>query len=114
VWLSDPRRRLLAQAVALWIGLLLTAAQAAQQQPYEFFSGDVIELTADHVTVERKVKGKDQQKHTFLLNPETKVEGKLALKARVTVGFKASNQGDVAVRVIVRTHPAQSPPRKGF
>lgn len=114
MWLSDLRRRLLAQAAVAWIGLTLTVAQAAQPQPYEFFSGDVIELAADHLTVERRVKGKDQQKHTFLLRPETKVEGKLALKVRVTVGFRASDQGDVAVHVIVRSRPVVPALPKGF
>lgn len=114
MWLSDPRRRLLSKTIVIWLGLLPLIAQPAPQQPYEFFSGEVIELTADHLTVERKAKGKEQQKHTFVLRPDTKVEGRLVLKARVTVGFKPGEHGDVAVRVIVRPRPAPAATPKGF
>ncbi len=115
VWLPDPRRRLFAHALILSLGLLpLFAQSATQPQPYEYFSGEVVELTADQLTVERKVRGKEQQRHTFLLRAETKVEGKLALRARVTVGFKTSADGDVAVRVIVRPRPSPPAPTKGF
>jgi hypothetical protein len=100
----------------LCLGLPLVVAQSVpQQQPaYEFFSGDVVELSADRLTVERKVKGKEQQRHSFLIKPDTKVEGKLAVKARVTVGFKPSEEGDVAIRVIVRPKPSPTAPTKGF
>lgn len=114
MWLSDPRCRLLSKTLLICLSLLPLMAQSVPQQPYEFFSGEVIELTADHLTVERKAKGKEQQKHTFVLRPDTKVEGRLALKARVTVGFKPGERGDVAVRVIVRPRPSPASTPKGF
>lgn len=116
MWLREPRRKLISRTLVLCLGALSLLAQTAPQpaQPYEFFSGDVVELTAEQVTVERKVRGKEQQKHTFLLRADTKVEGKLAVKARVTVGFKTTEEGDIAVRVIVRPKPAATASPKGF
>lgn len=117
MWLCDGRRRLISGLLILCLGSpsLLAQSLPPQKPPsYEFFSGEVIELSADRVTVERKVKGKDQQRHSFLLKPDTKVEGKLAMKARVTVGFRTSDEGDVAIRVIVRPKPSPAAAPKGF
>ncbi|MEO8658651.1 MAG: hypothetical protein ABI693_09280 [Bryobacteraceae bacterium] len=114
MWLSNPRRREFSHVALVCLGLLSVLAQGQQAQPYEFFSGDVVELTPEKLTVERKVRGKDQQRHTFVLRPDTKIEGKLLVKARVTVGFKNAEGVDVAVRVIVRPKPAPVSPTKGF
>ncbi|MDX2150821.1 MAG: DUF5666 domain-containing protein [Bryobacteraceae bacterium] len=82
----------------------------AQEQPkaeapnYEFFSGEITEVSAEKLTVRRQARGKQDQTQTFLINSETRVEGKLAVGARVTVGFQRADGGEpVAVRVIVRT-----------
>lgn len=69
---------------------------------YEFFSGTISQLPAGQIAVARTVPGKPAENRSFLITAETKIEGKLRLKARVTVGFKPSPDGDVAVRIIVR------------
>jgi hypothetical protein len=80
----------------------------AQEQPapaepqYEFVSGTVIELPPGKIVVSREVLGKPAETRTFIINDETKVEGQLRNRARVTVGFKQTPEGDVAVRIIVR------------
>lgn len=53
----------------------------------------------------RAVLGKPAENRVFIVNGETKVEqseGQLKTNARVTVGFKTTEDGDVAVRIIVR------------
>jgi hypothetical protein len=87
-----------------------------QEQPpaaepnYEFVSGTVTEFTADHIVVNRALLGQAPENRTFLTNAETKVEGKLKAKARVTVGFKTTDEGDVAVRIIVRASQSSKKP----
>lgn len=68
----------------------------------EFFSGYVAELAADHLVVTRSVLGKANEKRSFRIVEKTKVEGKLRAKARVTVGYATSDEGDVALQIIVR------------
>jgi len=73
-----------------------------QEPTYEFFSGTISQIPEGKISVARTVLGKPENR-TFLINGETKIEGKLKLKARVTVGFKTTPEGDLAVRIIVRT-----------
>lgn len=83
-------------------------ARTAQEQPqqsaesYEFFSGTIAELPEGKITISRSVLGSPPETRSFILTADTKIEGKLKVKARVTVGFKPSENGDVAVRIIVR------------
>lgn len=75
------------------------------QQPegnYEFVSGIIADLPPGRIVVNRAVVGKPPENRTFLITAETKIEGRLRIRARVTVGFKPSDEGDVAVRIIVR------------
>jgi hypothetical protein len=87
----------------------------AQEQPpsaeanYEFVSGTVAELPPGRLVVNRAVIGKPAEHRTFLVTGETKIEGKLKLGARVTVGFKPTEEGDLAVRIIVRPPQSKSP-----
>ncbi len=74
----------------------------APAEPNGTFSGTVVELTADRVTVSRSAAGGHAERHTFLLKPETRVEGKLKTRARVTVGFNNTDEGDVARLIVVR------------
>jgi len=82
--------------------------QQAQQQPpqppqeSETFAGTVVELTATRVTVSRSILGGAAERRSFLLKPDTRVEGKLRVKARVTVGFVNTEEGDVARLIVVR------------
>ena len=69
---------------------------------YEFVSGFIAELPPGKIVVNRALSGKPIETRTFIVNGETKVEGKLRQRVRVTVGFKPSDEGDIAVRIIVR------------
>ena len=69
----------------------------------DIFSGTVTASSADSVTVVRKVPAKPDEYKSFVIDKDTKVEGKLAVNSRVSVRFKADDDGTVhAVRVIVR------------
>jgi len=78
-------------------------AQETQEDDDQFFSGRVTALTATQVTVVRTVLGKDNATRTFLLTPDTRIEGgRVRVKSQVTVRFVSSDQGDKAVHIIVR------------
>lgn len=67
-----------------------------------FFSGFVTDHSAAKITVSRVVLGRPAEKRTFLITHQTKVEGKLKNKARVTVRFASTDDGDVATAILVR------------
>jgi hypothetical protein len=76
----------------------------ATDQPHkEFFSGVITALTDTQITVSKNVLGKSSDVRVFLIAKETRVEGKLHLKARVTVRYTHADDGDHAVHIIVRT-----------
>ena len=97
--------------------LLACGAPAGQPQEgppsgeaaYEFVSGTVTDLQGARIVVNRAVIGKPAENRTFLMTGDTKVEGNLKNGARVTVGFKPSDEGDVAVRIIVRAANPRKP-----
>ena len=60
-------------------------------------------LAEDKITVFKTVLGKSSETRTFLITPETRVEGKLRAKARVTVRYMREEQGDRALHIIVRS-----------
>jgi hypothetical protein len=67
------------------------------------FSGTVTELNADSVTVVQRVPARDAVSRKFMLDAQTKIEGKLRLKVRVTVQYQAIEEGQFrAVHIIVR------------
>ena len=70
---------------------------------FSVMSGTVLELETGRITISRAVAGKAAEKHTFVTTPETTVEGKLRVRARVTVGYVKGDEADTAVRIIVRT-----------
>jgi hypothetical protein len=74
------------------------------------FSGSIVELTATKITVSRSILGKPAEKRTFWIKSDSRIEGKLRVRARVTVGYVTSDDGDVARLVVVRT--SQKPPDK--
>ena len=82
-------------------------AQTPEPQTQKF-SGTVAEFSAEKVTVVRSGVGAKAERRTFLIHAETRVEGKLHVKARVTVGFVPSVEGDVAQLIVVR----QTQPKK--
>jgi hypothetical protein len=67
-----------------------------------FFAGNVVSVTADKLTVSRRTLALTSVTRVFLLDADTKIEGRLVPKVRVTVKFEKTDDGDRAVRVIVR------------
>jgi hypothetical protein len=68
-----------------------------------FFSGNVVDVAEDHVTVSRSVLGKAPEKRDFKIAATTRVEGKMKQKSRVTVRYASSEDGGVvALAIIVR------------
>ncbi len=88
--------------------------QHARSEPEydDTFSGSIIELTATKVTVSRSILGKPAEKRTFALHPDTRVEGKLRLRAKVTVGFVTADDVDIARLVVVRTSQRSAQDKK--
>ena len=74
------------------------------------FSGAVVELSATKVAVSRSILGQPAEKHMFLIKADTRVEGRLRVRAKVTVGFVTTDEGDVARLIVVRT--TQKPPQE--
>lgn len=67
------------------------------------FSGPIVEVTASNITVSRSILGKPAEKRTFLIQTDTRIEGKLRVHARVTVGYVSTDDGDVARLIVVRS-----------
>jgi hypothetical protein len=69
-----------------------------------FFSGNVLEVTPEQVSVSRTILGKSPETRTFKILATTKIEGKMKQKSRVTVRYAAAtgDEGDVALSIIVR------------
>lgn len=108
----DSSVRTLCVRALVWGALVACAPVllAQEEQPHpnaqptyeDTFAGPIVELSATKVTVSRNVLGKTE-KRTFLIKPDTKVEGKLKTKLKVTVGFVTTDDGDVARLIVV--HP---------
>ncbi len=100
-------------ARSVFLGVLLSftpVIRAQAEQPVktepaydDTFGGPIVELTALKLTVSRNVLGKTEKK-TFLIKQDTRIEGKLKLKEKVTVGFVLTDEGAIA-RLIV-AHPS--------
>jgi hypothetical protein len=67
------------------------------------FSGPIVEVTATRITVSRSILGKPAEKRTFSIKSDTRIEGKLRVRVKVTVGYVTGDDGDVARLVVVRT-----------
>lgn len=77
--------------------------QQTEPQYEDTFSGPIVELSPEKVTVSRSILGKPAEQRTFWIKPETKVEGgKLRVNAKVTVGFVTTDEGDIARLIVVR------------
>lgn len=98
------------RSVCLGVLLVCGPSIRAQNEPPnksepvydDTFAGPIVELTAAKLTVSRNVLGKTE-KRTFLIKPDTRIDGKLKMKEKVTVGFVTTDEGDIA-RLIV-AHP---------
>lgn len=104
----------------LFIGLLAGTAPtplAADETPAAktadtFFAGTVSQFSAETVIVGRTVRGKAESR-TFNLTPNTKIEGKLAVRVRVTVRYITDDDGDTATLIVVRgSAPVPKPPKQ--
>jgi hypothetical protein len=84
-------------------------SQASAPEESETFSDTVVELSSTQVTISRSILGSAAEKRTFLLKPETRVEGHLRTKARVTVGFVTTDEGDIARLIVVREKQPKKP-----
>jgi hypothetical protein len=96
----------------LWLAVAPLSVTARPQDPQEkkaeepkpetFFAGTVIEFTTEKITVSRIVLGKTE-KRVFRITPDTKCEGKLKARVRVTVRYVAAEDGETAELIIVRS-----------
>ena len=102
--------RVLVWASALMGVAPVVVAQVEQPKPERkpahsqetFFSGNVVKFDSDRVTVTRRTLTLTWVTKTFLLDSDTKIEGTLKPKARVTVKFEKTEDGDRAIHIIVR------------
>ena len=79
-------------------------AAAGEQKPKpDYFSGTITVLDEEKLTVLKTVLGKSSETRTFLITKETRIEGKLRVKARVTVRYTHDDDGNRALHIIVRT-----------
>jgi len=76
-----------------------------------FFAGTVAQSNSETITVARTVRGKAESR-TFNLTPQTKIEGKLAARVRVTVRYIVDDDGDTATLIVVRGFPRASKQKK--
>ena len=76
--------------------------KTAEPVSHNFFSGTITIANPDSITVVRKGLGKDSVTRTFIVDSATTIEGRLRVKAKVTVRFAAGENGDRAVHIIVR------------
>jgi hypothetical protein len=76
----------------------------------ETFSGIIVELSDTQLTVSRSILGKPPENRTFTIRPDTRVEGKLRVKLKVTVGFVTTTDGDWAKLIVAR--PQKPAPKK--
>ena len=72
----------------------------------QFFTGWVIAISDDTLTVDRKASGKNSATKTFIVTADTQFEGgKPRVRAQVTVRYITTDDGDRAVHVILRRNP---------
>lgn len=102
--------RILPSAILVLATTLAVAQQPPANPPVkkaipadDIFSGVVTVSAPDSLTVVRKVPARPDESRQFVVDKDTKIEGKLKVNARVTVRFKADGAGAIhALRVIVR------------
>lgn len=72
----------------------------------QFFTGLVTAIDDESLTVIRTAAGKNSSTKTFVVTAATRFEGgKPQVRARVTVRYVATEDGDHAVHVILRRAP---------
>jgi hypothetical protein len=106
---------------ALLIGLLagvpatpLVADETGTSKTADtFFAGTVSQFSSETLIVGRTVRGKAESRN-FIVTPQTKIDGKLAVKVRVTVRYFTDDDGDTATLIVVRgsAPPAPKPAKQ--
>jgi hypothetical protein len=87
----------------LWATVMLAQEPSSPKTEDNFFAGSVASMDAQKIVVSRFVAAKREQ-HTFRMTPDTKVEGKLKAKVRVTVRYNTEDDGtETATLIVVRT-----------
>lgn len=78
-------------------------APPAPKTDATFFSGSVVVSTPTQITVHHRALASNATTKTFVVDSETKIEGKLRLKVNVTVQYVVDGDGRPrAVHIIVR------------
>lgn len=92
----------------------LSQKDAPKSEPSydDTFSGPVMELSATKITVSRSILGRPAEKRTFLIKSDTRIEGRLRVRAKVTVGFVTMDDLDIARLIVVRTTTPRPPQEK--
>ncbi len=69
----------------------------------QFFTGTVMAIDEQSLTVNRMVLGKNSSTKTFAITAETRFEGGMPkVRSQVTVRYVTTDEGDRAVNVILR------------
>jgi hypothetical protein len=84
---------------ALTLGLAFYAQSGKKVDT--FFAGTVTELTDRTVVISRTIQ-KKIDKRSFQLTPDTKIEGRLRPRVRVTVRYISGDDGYIATLIVVR------------
>lgn len=101
-----PSRKILIVMLALALrgapAVSAFQAPAERQSPRDqMFSGQVTAVSESSLTA---VRNGSKEPHSFLITSETRFEGpRPELNSRVTIRYVATDQGDAAVRIIVRS-----------
>jgi hypothetical protein len=96
-----PLRLSCALLAIAFAGLAARQETPETKPPETFFAGTVDVCTPQKIVVSRAVLGKTE-KREFKLTADTKVEGKLRTRVRVTVRYESAEGGDTATLVVVR------------
>jgi hypothetical protein len=93
---------LLLMVLSFALGARCVAAQDEQDKD-NYFTGTLLENAPDHLKVAKALLQGKSEERIFKVNAQTKVEGgRLRLRARITVRYITSEDGDTAILVIVR------------
>jgi hypothetical protein len=80
-----------------------TPAPVPKPVPATFFSGSVVAISETEITVRRRALVSNATTETFRMDAETKIEGRLRVKATVTVRYVKEEDGHLkALGIIVR------------
>ncbi len=76
---------------------------AGMKEVETFFSGSVVAVSTTEITVRRRALISNATTKTFAMDAETKIEGKVRVKASVTIRYVTDDEGQArAIQIIVR------------